>query len=81
MTSVSLVYEYDKTIKINSCVTISCFDLLHLQKPTYLITTTTAMNNDANTREGSKQNFLIRILIMSAFLALTIGVMGMTMLD
>jgi len=39
------------------------------------------MNNDANTREGSKQNFLIRILIMSAFLALTVGVMGMTMLD
>ena len=80
MTSVSLVYEYNKTIKISSCVTISCFDLLHLQKPTYLITTT-AMNNDANTREGSKQNFLIRILIMSAFLALTVGVMGMTMLD
>ena len=55
--------------------------MLHLQKPTYLITTTTAMNNDANTREGSKQNILIRILIMSAFLALTVGVMGMTMLD
>ncbi len=39
------------------------------------------MSNDAKIRENSKTNFFVRIIIMSAFLALTVGVMGMTMLD
>ena len=39
------------------------------------------MNNDAKRRGNSKANFFVRIIIMSAFLALTVGVMGMTMLD
>ena len=43
--------------------------------------TTTTMSNDAKRIENSKANFFVRIIIMSAFLALTVGVMGMTMLD
>ena len=46
----------------------------------YTLTTTT-MSNDAKRIENSKANFFVRIIIMSAFLALTVGVMGMTMLD